>query len=546
MPRRLPLFAALLASLAASIRVAAQESPAGATLVIAVARDITAPVPTLWSDQLNREISDLMFLRLADLGPGLGTSDEKSFVPRLARRWERRDPLTLVFDLDTRAHWQDGAPVTAHDVVFTLERARNPVLSPQTATLLRRLKSITAEGESRVVARFSEPYAEQLYDVTYHVPPLPAHLLEQIPPESLAASAFVQHPIGDGPYAFVRRTPGQQVELTANQQFFLGRPGIRRILLLIARDAEARVNLLLTGSVDAVDNIYAFENWARVEKLPDYQYYPVPGPTIQYADFNERDPADTARPHPIFSDPVVRRALAQAVDRATIVRAAYGPLARISDAPLSALLLRNVDPPPPLRYDTVEARRLLASRGWLDHDGDGILDKDGHPLTFKVMIPSVVAARVKMGTMMQEAWRRLGVAAELETVEPNDFVQRRRAGRFDLELQGVAQDPSPSGLVQSWSCAGIGASNVAHYCNPAVDSLLERAVVSNPRQMSRLYSEAAHRIADDAPAIFLAAPVFGTPVHRRFTNVTIRPESNWSLVWQWSLRPGQQIDRDRQ
>jgi ABC-type transport system substrate-binding protein len=148
--------------------------------------------------------------------------------------------------------------------------------------------------------------------------------------------------------------------------------------------------------------------------------------------------------------------------------------------------------------------------------------------------------------MMQEAWRRMGIAAELELVEPNIFLERRKAGKFDLELQGAAQDPSPSGLVQSWSCAGIGVSNVAHYCNPTVDSLLEHAVVSEPRKMTRLYSEAAKRIADDAPAIFLAAPVFGTPVHRRFTNVIIRPESNWSLVWQWALRPGQQISRDRQ
>ena len=64
--------------------------------------------------------------------------------------------------------------------------------------------------------------------------------------------------------------------------------------------------------------------------------------------------------------------------------------------------------------------------------------------------------------------------------------------------------------------------------------------------MGRLYREAVRRIGADAPAIFLAAPVYGTPVHRRFTNVVVRPESNWLMVWQWTLRPGQQIDRDRQ
>lgn len=543
MLRSLPLPAALLSTLLLASPAAPQTAPAG-TLVIAVARDISSPVPTLWSDQPNREISDLMFLRLADLGPGLGTSGDKGFVPRLARRWERRDPLTLVFELDPRARWHDGAPVTARDVVFTLDRARNPRLSPQSAGLLRRLQSVTAEGEYRVVVRFSEQYVEQFYDVTYHVPLLPAHLLAPIHPDSLAASAFMERPIGNGPYTFVRRTPGQSVELAAKSDFFLGRPGIRRVVVLVARDPEARVNLLLTEGVDALDNIYAFQNSARVEKLPAYQYYPVPGSTIQYADFNERDPADTARPHPVFADPVVRRALAQVIDRERIGRGAYGPLARIPEGPLSALLLRNVDAPPPLPYDTAAARRLLASRGWLDHDGDGTLDKDGRPLAFRVMVPSVVAARVKMATEMQEAWRRLGIRADLDLVEPSVFMDRRRTGTYDLELQGTAQDPSPSGLVQSWSCAGTG--NVARYCNRVVDSLLDRAVVSAPKQMTRLYSEAVRRLADDAPAIFLVAPVYGTPVHRRFTNVIIRPESNWSLVWQWKLKPGQEIERDRQ
>jgi peptide/nickel transport system substrate-binding protein len=526
-----------------TIPAAPRTEPAG-TLVIAVARDISTPVPTLWSDQPNREISDLIFLRLADLGPRLSTSGDRDFVPRLARRWERRDPLTLVFELDPRARWHDGVPVTAGDVVFTLERARNPRLSPQSAALLRRLRSVTAEGESRIVVRFSEPYAEQFYDVTYHVPLLPAHLLAQIPPDSLARSAFMDRPVGNGPYTFVRRTPGQSLELAADTSFFLGRPGIRRILVLIARDPEARVNLLLTEAADALDNIYSFQNSARVEGLPAYQYFPVPGSTIQYADFNGRDPADTSRPHPIFADPMVRRALAQAIDRERIGHGAYGPLARIPEGPLSALLLRNVDAPQPLPYDTAAARRLLASRGWLDRDGDGTLDRDGRPLTFRVMVPSVVAARVKMATEMQEAWRQLGIRAELDLVEPSVFLDRRRAGRYDLELQGVTQDPSPSGLAQSWSCGGV--SNVAHYCNRAVDSLLDRAVVSAPERMTRLYSEAVRRLADDAPAIFLAAPVFGTPVHRRFTNVILRPESNWALVWQWKLRPGQEIERDRQ
>ncbi len=539
MTRRLPHPVALLLLLALPAALPAQ------TLVVAVAREATSPVPSLWrNDQANREVSDLLFLRLADLGPDLSTTNESAFLPRLARRWVRRDDRTLVFELDPRATWHDGVAVTARDVVFGMERARDPKLSPQLATLLRRIESVAAESDHRVVVRFREPYAEQLYDATYHSPPLPAHLLAGIAPESLATAPFMAAPVGNGPYRILRRSPGQQLELSAYNRFFLGRPGVARVVFLLAPDPETRVNLLLSGQVDAAENIYALPNWTRVEALPAYQYHSVPGLVIHYGTFNFRDPSDTARPHPLFQDRAVRQALVQASDREGMGRAAYGPLTRTPSGPVSAIVGRGLDVPPPLRFDTAAAARLLAGAGWRDTDGDGTLDKDGRPLAFRAMVPSVSSARIRMAVQMQESWRLLGVRAEIEQVEPGLFMERRRSGRYDMEFFGVSQDPTPAGLVQSWSCAGIGGSNVGHYCNPLVDSLLARGG-RNAGDAPRLWSEAVRRIAEDVPALFQAAVVASVPVHRRFTEVVLPPESLWSAVWRWRLRPGQALERDR-
>jgi peptide/nickel transport system substrate-binding protein len=524
----------------------AQQGRDEGTLVIAVAREPTSPVPTLWhNDGANQEASDLLFLRLADLGPTVNTADERTFIPRLARSWQRRDPVTLVFDLDPRARWHDGAPVTAADVVLGMNRARDPKLSPQISTLLRRIRSVTAEGDRRVVVRFTEPYAEQMYDATYQALPLPAHLLGAMPPESVQTSAFAQQPVGNGPYRFARRVPGQLLELQANDRFFLGAPRLKRVLFLLARDPEARLNLLLSGAADAIDNIYSLPNPSRIEKLPSFNYYPVPGLVLSYITFNQRDPADTSRPHPILSDVAVRHALVVALDRIAIARSAYGPLAGTPGAPVSALLARSVDAPPSPPYDTALARRLLNERGWQDHDGDGVLDKNGRPLALRLMVPSVVAPRKLMATQIQEALRRLGVQLDLDLVEPGVYMLRRAAGRFDLEFWGVTQDPSPAGLVQSWTCAGIGGSNVAHYCDPAVDSLIAAAIKAGPNASAR-WGVALGRMADDYPAIFMTAQVYSAAVHRRFDRVTLRPGSTWSDVWQWTVRPGEQIERDRE
>ncbi|HWA55791.1 MAG TPA: peptide ABC transporter substrate-binding protein [Gemmatimonadales bacterium] len=533
------LAAALVASalVPSAGSLAAQAARDPATLTIAYPRDPSSPVPTLWrGDASNREVSDLMFLRLADLGPELTTVGDKGFLPRLARRWERRDPVTLVFELDPRARWQDGRPVVAADVVFALERGRNAKLSPQTATALQRIRSVAADGPRRVVVTFTEAYAEQFFDATYHAPPLPAHLLASIPPESLATSSFVTNPVGNGPYRFVRRVPDQVVELAADSTFFLGRPKVKRVLFLVANDAEARVNLLLSGTADASDNVYSFNNPARIEQLPRLQRYPVPGLNLVFVGINHRDPADTSRPHPILGDPVVRRALVLAADRQLIARSVYGPFATSPAAPLSPILGRSLDAPPSPPWDTATAVRLLASRGWIDHDGDGIRDKDGRPLRLSLLVPANVASRLTMATRLQEAYRGLGIAITVDQIDRAIFSERRLAGKFDLEFDGLLQDPAPgSSLSQSWSCMGIGGSNVFHYCNPAVDSLIARATVTLSGGRD-LWREALRRIADDYPAIFMAALVNTFAVDRRFQRVQLPPASPWSAVWEWEVK----------
>lgn len=178
------------------------------TAVIIVGAEPTAPVPGIGEGKANVDVADMLFLRLARMGPDLITSGDRGFVPELARSWTRRDSLTLAFELDPRAVWHDGRPVVSRDVLFAFKRARDPAIDPSHALLLRSVESVTAEGDRTVVIRFSRVYGEQFYDAIWHVQPLPAHLLDTIPNERLAASAFAQHPIGNGAYRFVRRDPG--------------------------------------------------------------------------------------------------------------------------------------------------------------------------------------------------------------------------------------------------------------------------------------------------------------------------------------------------
>lgn len=540
--RRCGLVLACCAVLGA-VTAHAQRPPDAGTIVVIVGQEASAPVPSIGSGRANQDVADLLFLRLARIGRDLVTSGDRGFIPELARSWSRRDSVTIAFDLDPRARWHDGTPVTARDVTFSFDRARDPRLDPQRALLLRNVAAVTPEGDRRVVVRFARAYAEQLYDATWHVQPLPAHLLDSIPPDRLAASGFVQQPVGNGPYRWVRRDPGQRLELAGDPGFFLGRPRIDRVVLLLARDPEAQLNLILDGTGDALENITPTANVERLRTRPDLRILPVPTFTVGYLLLNQRAYGDRSRPHPVLADRDVRRAIAMALDRTGLVRTTFGDFASVAEGPVAQLHWIRDPGARATRFDPREASALLVRRGWRDSDGDGTLDRDGVPLSLRLNFPAPSAPRAMIAAQVQEQLRRIGIRVELVRLDGPVWAERRGKGEFDIDFSSASMDPSPSGLVQSWSCAGRGGSNVAQYCNPAVDSLLERAIAGRG-DARRTWREVIRAINEDAPAVFVYAPVTAMAVHRRYADVEVRPESWWSSLWRWRVRPGERLPRD--
>jgi peptide/nickel transport system substrate-binding protein len=536
----------LWAALALPAALGAQGKPADhGTIVIAVGTLGALPVPTLINGRWNQDVADLLFLRLARLGPDLVTSGDKGFEPQLARSWTRRDSLTLVFDLDPRARWQDGEPVTARDVVFTFQRELEPGVDPQRALLLRYVSAVSEEGPRRVVFRFTKAYPEQLYDATYHVQPLPAHLVDTIPGARFAASRFVQHPVGNGPYRWTALVPGQRLELAANPDFLLGAPRLDRVVFIEAKDPDAQLNLVLSGTADALENVIPMSNIPRMAANSELRVLRVPSFTVGYLLFNQLDRADRSRPHPILGDLRVRQAIILALDRPLLLRSVFQDYAQVPFGPVPVLSWIRDPDAVPLAQDTTRARALLLAAGWKDSDGDGVLDRGGKPLTLDLSYPNPSAPRKQLALGIQEQLRRIGVKVELVGLEGAAWNDARSRHDFDLDFSSAGLDPSPSGLIQSWSCAGRSGTNVGGYCDPKVDSLIESAIAARQDARDR-WRRAIAQIEADAPAVFMYAPLYAFAVHRRYANVHIRPEGWWGALGDWSVTPGQQLDRDRQ
>jgi ABC-type transport system substrate-binding protein len=136
-----------------------------------------------------------------------------------------------------------------------------------------------------------------------------------------------------------------------------------------------------------------------------------------------------------------------------------------------------------------------------------------------------------MAQLIQEQLRQFGIRIEVQQYEFPVWGERRTAGNFDIDFGATNQDPSPSGLTQGWTCKG--GTNVAKYCDLKVDSLMERAILTQG-DPSDLWIAALRQIEADAPATFMYTLTYVYAVNRRFKDVTISPTSSWLLLREWS------------
>src|SRR2546430_885334 len=444
------------------------------TLVFAAAGEPDILLPAVTQQQYAQDITGQLFLKLADLGLSGNTVGDEDFQPQLAERWEWDDPLTLVFHLDPRAHWQDGRPVIAADVAFTFDIYTDPLVNSPFRSSRRTISAVTTRDSLTAVFRFHARYPEMFYDAVYHMRILPAHLLRPVPRSQWRSAALGRAPVGDGPYRFVAWKAGERREPAAASTLFLGRPHIRRLIWRFTPDLQVAVTQVIAGDADAVEVLGPPDNVKRARAAPNVTLYPYHGALYGFLAFNLSTNGDTAKPHPLFGDRLLRRAPAMAVDREGLRQRVWGDLALVPPGPL-APIRPTWDPESRERpHPTAQAARLLTRLGWRDSNADGIRDREGQALAFRILVPTTSQLRRQYARLLQEQVRRIGADAQLDEVEFSVFDPRTQAGQFDAAVIARGTDPTPSSSIgQVWTSAGH--SNAGRYANPVFDRLVDEA-----------------------------------------------------------------------
>ncbi len=540
------LILALFAAVACAPKGGSCRGDYCGTLVIAAPGEPVTLLPPVSDEALDRDVFEQLFLKLADIGPDANTVGDKGFEPQLAQRWEWTDSLAITFHLDPRARWQDGRPVTAQDVVFSFDAYRDTVVNSPFIPSLRHIASVTAGDSLTVTIRFKDRYPEMFYDAVYQVRVLPAHLMSSVPRAQWRSATFGRSPVGDGPYRFVKWTPGQSLELAADSTFFLGRPYLRRIIWRFTSDLNVAVTQVIAGDADAIQVLVSPPNIQRAQQSPRLTLYHYPGSVYTFLGFNLRANGDRTKPHPIFGDAVVRRALVLATDRRRMLQSVLMGAGQIPPAPIpqawKSLWLPDVPVPP---YDTVQAKQLLTERGWRDTNGDGIRERGGHKLSFHIIVPSSSPGRIQYAQLLQEQLRTVGAEVIIDQVEGAAHQDRMRTGAYDASLESWATDPSPaSGIPQMWRRGG--GSNFGGYDNPAFDRAVDQAVAATTAEdAAKAWRAAFLTLASDAPALVLYASDNVAAVDRRFTDVRFRSDDWWAYLRTWRVPADRLTDRDR-
>ncbi len=566
MPRRVPALAIIMTSIRPTLAAAAgllllagcrgdqatgdaAAGDVGGTLVISAGADAAALMPALITSEVSLQISDLVFDRLAEPPASLNTFGDEGFTPRLARAWRwSPDSLSIAFELHPEARWHDDRPVTAHDVRFTYEAYSDPRTGSPIGSLLARIDSVTVADSLTAVFWFRERYLEQFFEATYHMRIMPAHLLGHMPREELKTAAFGRHPIGSGRYRFARWRAGSIIELVADTTNYRGRPKLDRLIWTVAPDPSATTTQLFTGAVDFLPYI-APTAIGDLAKHPEVT--PVRMPALQHGflGFNLTQGGNAARPHRLFGDRDLRRALSMAVDRDRIVASVFDTLGKVSRGPLPSALAAADTTVPQIPYDVDAARRALDSLGWLVTSRDSIRRRSGQPLRFSIITPTSSAPRRRVAVLLQEQLRLVGAQVDIEPLEFNAVNERINSGNFDAVLWVFVYDPSPSSIRQGWNATGTpdrNGSNYTRYASAEFDAAVDSATGGrDPAAARQHFRRALEIIVADAPAIWLYEPAIVAGLHERVQPTGMRADAWWAGIGEWTIPAERRTARDR-
>ncbi|MGA8043904.1 MAG: ABC transporter substrate-binding protein [Terracidiphilus sp.] len=466
--------------------------------------------PRVGSDAQSQRIDALLF-------DGLVARDANfRFTPALAERWEQPDAKTLVFHLRPGVRFADGRPLTARDVVWTIDSMRTGVVISPKASAYASIDSIEAKDAQTVI---------------FHLRAADNFLLTNLSTGALgvvpegSGRDFWREPVGTGPFRFISQRTDQDVVIGANPLSWKEQPQIAQVRFAVVPDAITMALELEKGSGDVAINSLPMDALPALANRPNLHIVDVPGTELQYLAFNVRDP--------LLADVRVRQAIAYAIDRGLIIRT----LLRGHAQPALSLLppshwawtgdVQRYD------FDPKRAEALLDAAGYRRGAG-------GVRFHLTMKTSNVEDARL-LAAVLQQQMARVGIALDLRSYEFATFYSDVTRGAFQMySLRWIGGNEQPDIFSYVFATRNFSphGANRGHYSNARLDALLDDAQASTePAQRRADYAEAQEILARDLPAINLWYLDTVLVHNRRLTHLEPAPSGSYEFLETAQVEP---------
>jgi peptide/nickel transport system substrate-binding protein len=479
----------------------------GGTLVDAMSGEPSSLIPMIAGESAASAIAANIFNTLLKYDKNLELEGE------LAKSWDvSNDQKTITFHLKPNLKWADGAPLTSADVLFTWQLVTDDnTRTPYGADYKLVIKAETPDAQT-FRASYAQPYAPAL-DSWAGLQILPKHLLQG---QDINTTAFARHPVGSHYYQLAEWNNGERISLVRNPNATQGQARIDRLLSRFIPDPAAQFLELMADNIDSMNLSpiqYARIFPARPELNQKIALYKELGNAYTYLGFNLN--------HKPFDDQRVRQAINYAIDKQEIIDGVLLGLGEPVASPYKPGTRWSNPKLHPYPYDPDKAKQLLKEAGYADHDGDGILDKDGKPLAFEILT-NQNKQREMSATLIQRRLKDIGIDVKIRVLEWASFIGRFiKTGDFDVVLLGwgLGLEPDQFNIWHS-SQQAPGQFNFIGYSNPKVDKLLEQGRLElNPDKRQEIYHQFAEILLEDSPIVYLYAG-YGLPaIHKRVKGI---------------------------
>lgn len=418
-----------------------------------------------------------------------------TLINDLATSYNISDDLkTYTVNIREGIKFTDESPLTAEDVVFTYNKAKE---SGET-TNLESLDNAQKVNDTTIQFTLNRPDSTFINKLAH---------VGIVPSDSYNNITYGENPIGSGPYKLKQWDKGQQVIFERNEDYYGKKPYYRKITNVYL-DAETAFVAAKNGEIDVVEVPVTYLN-STIEGMHTQIMHSIDGRYLSLPVMNNTEEKTVDGKsyigNDITSDSAIREALMIGINRTNISQGAYNgladPLYDVVSSSLPWSLNSSLSD-----GDITQAKEILASNGWVDSDGDGIVEKDGKKASFNLNYGSNDQDDQIIALSVSQQAKDFGIEIIPQSKQWSEIRNIKSSEPF--VFSGGDLDPYMLYQYYSSSLAGKGWNNVPSYNNPQVDKLMENAMNIELNSSYDSWKEVDKLAKKDNPYIPLATKPF--------------------------------------